>query len=58
MEIYRDNDPGKALRPQVIAYRLQTEPWVFVIDRNGIVETRIEGAFSVAELTDAVERVA
>jgi hypothetical protein len=31
---------------------------VFVIDRNGVVETRMEGAFSVTELTDAVERVA
>jgi hypothetical protein len=57
MEIYRDNDPSKPVRPQVAAYGLQTEPWLFVIDRNGIVETRMEGAFSVAELTDAVERV-
>jgi hypothetical protein len=56
-EIYRDNDPSKPVRPQVTAYGLQTEPWLFVIDRNGIVDTRIEGAFSVAELTDAVERV-
>jgi hypothetical protein len=57
MEIWRDNDPSKPVRPQVAAYGLQTEPWLFVIDRNGIVETQIEGAFSVAELTDAVERV-
>lgn len=57
MEIYRDNDPSKPVRPQVAAYGLQTEPWVFVIDRNGIVDSRIEGAFSVPELTDAVERV-
>jgi hypothetical protein len=57
MEIYEDNDPNKGLRPQVGAYNLQTEPWLFVIDRNGRVDTRIEGAFSVAELEQALERV-
>jgi len=29
-----------------------------VIDCDGIVDSRIEGAFSVAELTAAVDRVA
>jgi hypothetical protein len=58
MEIYEDNDPNQPLREQVSAYGLQTEPWVFVIDRNGRVDTRIEGAFSVAELDDVVARVA
>jgi hypothetical protein len=58
MEIYEDNDPNKGLRPQVRAYNLQTEPWLFVMDRKGRVDTRIEGAFSVAELEQAVERVA
>jgi hypothetical protein len=57
MEIYEDNDPNKGLRPQVRAYNLQTEPWLFVMDRKGRVDTRIEGAFSVAELEQAVERV-
>jgi hypothetical protein len=58
MEIYEDNVPGRNnLRPQVIAYSLPTEPWLFVIDCQGRIDTRIEGAFSVAELTAAVERV-
>jgi hypothetical protein len=57
MEIYEDNDPNKGLRPQVRAYNLQTEPWLFVIDRKGRVDTRIEGAFSVAELEQALDRV-
>jgi hypothetical protein len=58
MEIYEDNDPNQPLREQVSAYRLQTEPWVFVIDDEGRVDTRIEGAFSAAELEDAIQRVA
>jgi hypothetical protein len=40
------------------AYRLPSEPWLFVIDRDGKVSTAIEGAFSVAELEAAVRRVA
>jgi hypothetical protein len=57
MEIYEDNDPNKGLRPQVRAYNLQTEPWLFVIDKKGRIDTRIEGAFSVTELEQALERV-
>lgn len=57
MEIYRDNDVGKGLRPQVAAYHLPTEPWLFVIDRNGVVSTVIEGPFSVSELEQAVAKV-
>jgi len=56
MEIYEDNVPGeKNLRDQVKAYGLFSEPWLFVVDENGDVETRIEGAFSVDELEDALE---
>jgi hypothetical protein len=55
-EIYVDNvlDP-KNLRPQVERYGLPTEPWLFVIDKNGKVTTRIEGAFSVSELENALQ---
>ena len=58
MEIYNDNNPSKGVRPQVRAFHLPTEPWLFVIDRHGIIRTRIEGAFNVQELTQAVKGVA
>ena len=58
MEIYEDNDPSKPVRPQVAAFGLPTEPWLFVIDEQGRVSTRIEGAFSVRELNEAVDAVA
>lgn len=54
MEIFNDNDPGKKTRPQVRAYGLPTEPWLFVIDRQGVVQTAVEGAFGVDQLTRAV----
>ncbi len=56
-EIYKDNRVDQGLRPQPAAYRLPTEPWLFVLDRQGRVAERIEGAFSVAELEAAVRRV-
>jgi hypothetical protein len=58
MEIYNDNNVAKGFRPQVAAYRLPTEPWLFVINRNGVITTRIEGAFSTDELRAAVQQVA
>ncbi len=56
-EIFQDNDPGKPYRQQVLAWRLPTEPWAFVIDRRGRIAARFEGVFSVGELARAVERV-
>ena len=56
MEIYNDNEVSKGFRPQVAAFHLPTEPWLFVIDRKGKVAARIEGAFSVDELRAAVKK--
>ncbi len=56
MEIYNQNDPSKGLRPQLGAYKLRTEPWLFVVDSDGTISTRIEGAFSVDELNQALDR--
>ncbi|MDX6658231.1 MAG: hypothetical protein QOH62_3024, partial [Solirubrobacteraceae bacterium] len=56
-EIYVDNNPNKGLRPQLATYGLQTEPWIFVIDRTGRITDRFEGALSVDELKAAVAKV-
>ena len=57
MEIFNDNDPNKGVRPQVRSYRLPSEPWLFVIDRQGTIRTALEGPFGVEQLTRAVEEV-
>ena len=57
MEIYNENKIAKGYRPQVRAWRLPSEPWTFVIGSDGRIATRLEGAFSVAELRAAVDRV-
>jgi hypothetical protein len=57
MEIWNDNEIEKGPRPQVEAFNLETEPWVFLIDKNGIVRARIEGAFGVSELEEAMRKI-
>jgi hypothetical protein len=56
-EIYRDNDINKGFRPQVGQWRLPTEPWVFLIGKDGRVVERFEGALSVEELSQAVKKL-
>jgi hypothetical protein len=57
MEIYNDNDPSKSVRPQVRAFRLPSEPWLFAIDRQGVVRAAVEGAFGVDRMTGVVKEV-
>jgi len=57
MEVYNDNDPGKGIRPQLRTYNLPTEPWTFLIDKNGVIRDRIEGAFGVSELEEAMKTI-
>ena len=54
-EIYNDNEVDKGFRPQVLSWRLPTEPWAFAVDRSGKVAARLEGAFSATELEHAVD---
>ncbi|MBK5219881.1 MAG: hypothetical protein JJE35_08855 [Thermoleophilia bacterium] len=56
MEIYNDNDPGDGVRPQVRAFRLPSEPWLFTIDRQGVVSDAVEGAFGLELLDEAIEK--
>lgn len=54
-EVYVDNDPTKGLRPQLGAFHLETEPWLFTINRQGVIVSRIEGAFGINEARQALE---
>lgn len=42
--------------PAMAEWGLSTEPWVFVLDRAGIVVTRFEGIVEAEEIAAAVER--
>ena len=57
MEIYEENDPANPVNPQVRAFHLPTEPWLFAIGSDGRVAEVIQGAFGPDALTAAVEKV-
>jgi hypothetical protein len=57
-EVYNNNSINDGPRPQMTAYGLTTEPWCFVIDRNGRVSAVLQGPFGVKELEAAVQKVA
>jgi hypothetical protein len=54
-EVYVNNQPSKGLRPQLKAFHLRTEPWLFTINRQGVITARLEGAFGTTELRQALE---
>ena len=56
IEIYEDNLPGNGVNRWVREWKLPTEPWVFVVDRDGIVRDRFEGAVSVTELEKSIRK--
>jgi hypothetical protein len=45
------------LAPIMDAFGLRTEPWVFVIDGNGVVFARLEGVFTVGEVERQIKAV-
>ncbi len=60
VEIYRDfkPDPSKRkLAQAVVDWRLQTEPWVFLIDSNGIIQSRFEGPTASDEVKAAIDQL-
>ena len=60
VEIYRDYkpDPSKRqLAQAVVDWRLQTEPWVFLIDSKGVIQSRFESATASDELKAAIDQL-
>ena len=56
MEIYNDNDPAKRVRPQVRAFHLPSEPYLFTIDRSGVARAAVEGPFGLKLMHEAVDK--
>jgi len=46
-EVYRDNDLDAGLREPLERFNLQSEPWLFVVGRDGRVTARLEGSFGL-----------
>jgi hypothetical protein len=56
VEIYKDNNPALGPNRWVQEWRLPSEPWVFLVGRDGKIKAKFEGAVSANELSAAVER--
>jgi hypothetical protein len=54
-EVYADNDPNKGLRPPLQAFHLRTEPWLFVINKQGKITARLEGSFGINAFENALK---
>ena len=49
-------DGGPIVAPTMLEWRLQSEPWVFVVGADGRITARFEGAASPSELRQAIQQ--
>jgi hypothetical protein len=54
-EVYVDNDPKKGIRPPMKAFNLRTEPWLFVVGKDGRITARLEGSVGVKAFEQALK---
>lgn len=60
VEIYQNFKPDatkRTLAQTVLDWRLQTEPWIFLIDSNGIIQSRFEGPTATDEVKAAIDQL-
>jgi hypothetical protein len=54
-EVYEDNDANKGLREPLRRFNLPTEPWLFVVGRDGRITARLEGSFGLGAFERALK---
>jgi hypothetical protein len=54
-EVYVDNDPQQGLRDPLTRFNVPTEPWLFVVGRDGRVTARLEGSFGLGAFERALK---
>ena len=54
-ETYEDNDVQKGFRAPLRRYHLQSEPWLFTVDRHGRIAARLEGSIGIRAFRAAVK---
>ena len=55
VEVYKDNNPANGYNRWMREWGLESEPWVFLVGRDGRIKAKFEGSVSVGELRDSVE---
>jgi hypothetical protein len=56
VEVYTGNDPAKGYNRWMRQWELRSEPWTFLVGRDGRVKAKFQGSVSEAELAAAVRR--
>jgi hypothetical protein len=56
VEVFRDNDPAKGYNQWMRQWGLRSEPWTFLVGRDGRVKAKFEGSVSEDELAAAIRR--
>ncbi len=56
VEVFQDNNPALGYNRWLKEWRLPSEPFVFLVGRDGRIKGRFEGSVSVAELSAAVRQ--
>ena len=51
------NPSDGKLAPPLRSFKFDTEPWLYVIDKKGVVSDRISGAFAASELEQRLAKV-
>jgi hypothetical protein len=54
-EVYVENQVERGVREALRRFRLPTEPWLFVVDREGRITARLEGSDGLDAFRRAVE---
>jgi hypothetical protein len=54
-EVWKDNDLNAGLREPLRQFNLPTEPWLFVVDAEGVITARLEGSIGVNQFEEAVK---
>ena len=54
VEVFQDNDPARGYNRWMKQWGLRSEPWTFLVGRDGRVKAKFEGSVSAAELAAAV----
>jgi len=57
VEVYTGNDPAKGYNRWMRQWGLSSEPWTFLVGRDGRVKAKFEGSVSEDELAAAVRRL-
>ncbi len=56
VEVFQDNDPAKGFNRWMRQWGLTSEPWTFLVGRDGRIAAEFQGSVSEAELAAAIRR--